>query len=341
MALGSGLFSKAVAKFAHLIKPGGGLSGEIADLRSDISDMMSPMAAIAVYDVQPAGQSAGATNSLHAATATTVAVQTLLTAALVASGVTALAAFPRPITFTTAGSTPADAPANVVITGTDKDGNAQNETLALAQTAATVTSAKTYKTITSLVYAAGDGTGATIAVGFGAATIFPATATVTSAVTLTASQLNQGDLAKHPRQIVFTTAGSTPADAPANAVITGTDFRGNVITETVPLAQTATTAKSNNYFATISSIAYPAGDGTGATVAITFNNATIGLPRLVRTRTGAAAPIIKEYMDGSVPTAGALALPGTTDLPYGSYTPNSAPDSIHIYTIYYEYDPRV
>lgn len=340
MALGSGLFSKAMAKFAHLIKPGGGLSGEIADVRADILDTMTPLAAIAVYDVLPTGQPAGATGSLHAATATTVAVQTLLTAALVASGVTALAAWPRPITFTTAGGTAADAPANVVITGTDQNGAAQSETLALGQTAVTVTSVKSYKTITSLVYAAGDGTGATIAVGFGAALIFPATATVTTPVTLTASQLNQGDLVSKPRQIVFTTAGGTAADAPANAVITGTDARGLPLSETVVLAQTATTAKSNNYFGSITSIAYPAGDGTGATISISINNATIGLPRLVRMRTGAAL-IIKEFMDGSAPTPGALSLPGTTELPYGSYTPNAAPDSIHIYTIYYEYDPRV
>ncbi len=60
-------------------------------------------------------------------------------------------------------------PASIVITGTDVDGTAQSETLVLSQTAATVTSAKLYKTLTSIVEAAGDGTDGTLAFGFGVA----------------------------------------------------------------------------------------------------------------------------------------------------------------------------
>jgi hypothetical protein len=119
------------------------------------------------YTQEFAAPAAAAAAGLHAATATTVAPQTLLTADLVSGGVTALAAYPRNVTFTTAGGTAADAPATAVITGTDIDDNALTETVSLAQTATIASGVKAFKTITSIVYAAGDGTGATIAVGFG------------------------------------------------------------------------------------------------------------------------------------------------------------------------------
>jgi len=104
---------------------------------------------------------------LKAATATSASPVTLTEADLLEAGVALLATYPRRLTFATAGGTAADAPADVVITGTDYLDAAQSETLALAQTASTVTSVKAYKTIVSLAYAAGDGTGATIAVGYG------------------------------------------------------------------------------------------------------------------------------------------------------------------------------
>lgn len=109
---------------------------------------------------------AGSAAELKAATATTVAVQTWVASDLLAAGITKLALHgARAVTFTTAGSTAADAPANCVITGTDIDDNALSETLALAQTATIVTSVKCYKTIVSVVFAAADGTDATIAMG--------------------------------------------------------------------------------------------------------------------------------------------------------------------------------
>lgn len=110
---------------------------------------------------------APAVAGLHAATATTVAVQVLLTADLVAGGVAALAAYPRNVTFTTAGGTAADVPATAAIVGGDIDGNALLETVTLAQTATVAEGVKAFKTITSITYAAGDGTGGTVAVGFG------------------------------------------------------------------------------------------------------------------------------------------------------------------------------
>lgn len=336
MTVGSGLWSRMRAAAPHLLGSGG-LAGEIADLRNDLLDTLSPMAGIAVEEYTDlVGLAAPGAAALKAATATVASIVTVLPAGLLAAGLAQLAAWPRPLTFTTAGGTAADAPANVVITGTDMNGAAISETLALAQTATVVTSVNAYKTIVSLVYPAADGTGATIAVGIGAAYIKKATATVASAATLAGSTLIQTDLANVPRYIVFTTAGGTAADAPATATIVGKDIAGRVVTEVVTLAQTAATATSKNAFASISSISYPAADGTGATIAISFS-AAVGLRKKIKTRAGLTGAI-REIMDGSAPTAGTFTAPSTTDLPYGSYAPNTAANDAHDYAIYYEYD---
>lgn len=160
--LGSGLFSRMRTAIGHLVKPGGGLAGEIFDLRKDLSTELAALAALAVEEfTNPAA--AGAAD-LEAAAATTVAPRTVTT--FLAGGVAKLAAFPRNLTFTTAGTTAADAPANVVITGTYR-GRPQTETLALAQTATIATGLKPFSTVTSVAYAAADGTGATISIGVG------------------------------------------------------------------------------------------------------------------------------------------------------------------------------
>lgn len=158
--LGSGLFSRAKAYLSHKVKPG----SEIYDIRKDVGDELDPLAAIAVEEfTNPA---AGAANDLLVATASTVAVQTILEAGLLAPGLAKLAAFPRNLIFTTAGATPADAPATVVVTGTF-NGVAQTETINIAQTATVATGVKPFSTITSIVYAAGQGAAATVAIGVG------------------------------------------------------------------------------------------------------------------------------------------------------------------------------
>jgi hypothetical protein len=106
-----------------------------------------------------------------------------------------------------------------------------------------------------------------------AAGLKAATTVSTSPVTLTASDLldaGEAALLAYPRKIVFTTAGGTASDAPATALITGTDYTGAAQTETVNLAQTATTATSTKWFKTITSIEYAVGDGTDATIAIGY-----------------------------------------------------------------------
>lgn len=162
MTTGSGLFSNMRAYKPHLVEGKGGVAGEVDDLRQDVLVTLTPMAAITVEEfTNPA---AGAVDSLEAATATTVAPRTVTV--FEAAGLAALAAHPRNVTITTGGTTPADAPATAVVTGTYK-GAAQTETLVVPQTAATVTGTKPFDGLISVAYAAADGTDATNSIGIG------------------------------------------------------------------------------------------------------------------------------------------------------------------------------
>jgi hypothetical protein len=141
------------------VKPG----SELHDLREDLTRTFAPLASITVEEfTNPAAANAA---GLEAATATTVAPRTVTT--FVAGGVAALAAFGRNVTFTTAGDTPADAPASATVTGKDIDGKAQTETINLSQTADIVAGAKIFKSVSSVAYAAAGGTDATVSIGFG------------------------------------------------------------------------------------------------------------------------------------------------------------------------------
>jgi hypothetical protein len=260
----------------------------------------------------------------------------VLPAGLLAAGLAMLAVWPRQLTFTTAGTTASDVPANVVINGLNEYGVAVSETLALSQSAAAVTSVNYFSSITSIVYPAADGTGGTVSIGIAAAVIKKATAMTVALKTLTAKDIIQTDLARAPRQLVFTTAGTTAADAPANVVITGRDINGNVQSETLALAQTATTATSLKYYAYIDTLAFAAADGAGSTVAITFNNTTVGLRKKLLARTGLVS-IEREVVDGAVVTSGAVTAAASA-LPNGAYTPSAAPNDVHDYYLRYEYD---
>lgn len=338
MSIGSGLFSKARTAISHLVHPGGGLAGEIWDMRKDTLDVLSPLAAIAVEEyTNVVGSAAPGTATLLDAAASVAAPVTVLKAAMKATGIAQLALCPRAVTITTAGTTPADAPATALVTGKDALGAAQTETVTVSQTAASVTTTKIWSDLTSVAYPAADGTGATMAIGIAAAQLKAATATVASAVTLKVTDLNQLPLsAEYPRALVFTVAGTTPADAPATATVTGKDANGDTQTEVVTLPQTATTATTARYYSGGVSVAYPAGDGTGATVAIGIS-AAVGLKKKVKSRAGLAG-IIREIAGGSVVTNGTLTAPTTTNLPNGSYAPNATFDGATDFAIYYEFD---
>jgi len=169
-----------------------------------------------------------------------------------------------------------------------------------------------------------------------AAALEAATATQTTARTVT-SFLAGGlaALAAGPRDVSFTTAGTTPADAPASAVLTGTDVDDGALTETVSVGQTATTVYSTKCFKTLTSVAYTAGDGTGATVAIGVGP-KLGLHSKIKTRAGLTAPI-REVEAGVAVTTGTFGSAATSP-PNGSYTAANAPDGARDYALYYERD---
>ncbi len=336
MTVGSGLAYKIRGNKPHLTV-GGGLAGEVADLRLDVINAVTPLAALAGEEfTNLVSTAAPGAAVLKVATATVASIVTVLPAGLLAAGLAMLAVWPRQLTFTTAGGTAADVPANVVINGNNEYGVAISETLVLSQTAAAVTSVNYFSSITSIVYPAADGTGGTVAIGIAAAVIKKATAMTVAVKTMTFRELIQNDLANNPRQLVFTTAGGTAADAPASVLITGRDINGAAQSETLALAQTATTATSLKYYAYIDSLVFAAADGTGATVAVTFNNTTVGLRKKIVARAGLTA-IEREIVNGAVVTTGTVTAPASA-LPNGAYTPSSAPNDVSDYYIRYEYD---
>jgi hypothetical protein len=162
MTLGSGIFSKMRAQLPHLLQQSGGIAAEINDVRKDILSEFAANAAIAVEEfVNPIAAGAAL---ISTAALSTVAPRTVPLLALAAN-----INPPRQISVTTAASgTPADAPATALVTGKDIFGNAMTETLTISQTNATVTGAKCFASVSSIVEAAGDGVGATLSYGIGA-----------------------------------------------------------------------------------------------------------------------------------------------------------------------------
>lgn len=104
------------------------------------------------------------TTALKTATLITTDPQTILAAALLAGGKTALAAYPRNITYTGGGDT-SHAPTSATATGTDVNSAALTEVTAL--TAGSAVGVKAFKTIVSIVFTGatvGDGS---VAIGIG------------------------------------------------------------------------------------------------------------------------------------------------------------------------------
>lgn len=157
------------------------------------------------------------TTALKAATATTVAPQTILAAALLTQGKTDLATYPRNITFTSGGSDATHAPASVVITGTDIDDAALTETVTLSQTAGTDLGVKAFKTITSIVYGAAGGTDATVAIGLGGKLGLAKKAKTRGGIVMVVQEIAAGALATNGTFVVASTGLPYGTYAPNSA----------------------------------------------------------------------------------------------------------------------------
>jgi len=114
----------------------------------------------------PAGSLAVAAAGLFAPVASVAAPVTVLAAAMLAAGTAAIAANPRKLRFTTGGITASDAPPTAAVAGFDYAGAALAETVTLSQVAGHADTVGVYATVTSVIYAAADGTGATLAIGY-------------------------------------------------------------------------------------------------------------------------------------------------------------------------------
>lgn len=171
MSNGSGLFGDQSPDKPHLVSGKSGVAGEVDDLRSDVRQVLAGLAAFTVDEFT--NPPAADTDAIRLAAATVVTARTLSGADL--DGVVGEAEMvpPRVLTATTAGATPANAPATAVVTGKVRNSKGvletQTETIALSQIAATVTGTKAFSTVVSIAEAAGDGVAATVAYGFGAA----------------------------------------------------------------------------------------------------------------------------------------------------------------------------
>jgi hypothetical protein len=131
-------------------------------IQSDVDGTNVDRGFIAHFTVSAANAVAPSTTGVHAAVTDNGAQQVITTAIT-------NPAVPRNITATAGGTATDIKPIQVIIAGTDFNGDAITETLPAftENTAGSVTGSKAFKTITSITIPAHDGTGATTAIGWG------------------------------------------------------------------------------------------------------------------------------------------------------------------------------
>lgn len=163
---GSGLFSKQGANIPHLAQGAHGMTGEIADIRRDVSKVLAPLVAVAVEEYT--NPPAAVANNIMLVTASSKSAQTYSLSGLNGSLGGGAISPPRNIEVVTAGATPTNAPASVTINGIDAQGNVLSETIPGTNGgSATYAGAKCFAKVTSVVTPAAADTDATFSVGTG------------------------------------------------------------------------------------------------------------------------------------------------------------------------------
>jgi hypothetical protein len=210
-SVGSGLYAKPIA-IPHLLNTGG--FGKILRyLHAALAELFTPSANLIVEEYT--NPKAADVDAIRLATACAITARTLSGSGLsgVIGGGTMTAG--RNVTVTTSGSTPADAPASVVITGM-RNGEIITETLVPAGTAATVAGVKIFDKVTSIAEAAAASTDASLSYGFGVVLGMSATIKSRAGMTFCVREIVDGG---------FVTTGTfsaanqsyTPATAPNDA----------------------------------------------------------------------------------------------------------------------------
>jgi len=141
-------------------------------------------------------------------------------------------------------------------------------------------------------------------------------AAITTVTTFTA----QPDFA---RQITILPGGTTADVKAGDYVITGTNIRGEVISDTLVFADNATVAQTSiKAFKTVTSIVYPVQDGTAATFAVGINDA-LGLDRSMN----ANEVILVTVSAGTFETTRPTVTFHATDVSRNTIDPNTALDA--------------
>lgn len=144
-------------------------------------------------------------------------------------------------------------------------------------------------------------------------------ATSASVTTTVSSFSAQPDFARK----ITCTPGGTTGDVPAGDVtITGTNIRGETITDTITFAANASTVgTSAKAFLTVTSVVFPIQDGASATYDIGVNDA-LGLDRCM-----SEAAVIDAYIDGVREGTAATVTFDATDVSKNTVDPNTALDA--------------
>lgn len=169
-----------------------------------------------------------------------------------------------------------------------------------------------------------------------AASVLSATATVVAGRTIT-SGITNPDV---PRNLTVTIGGTTADIAAGNVTITGTNVEGKTIIEELALADNQTgTITGNKAFKTVTSVQFPAADGTAATISVGVGS-KLGLNhRLIPGKTSIVV-IQDTAIDGTSPALqaapSASALDGVV-VENNTVTPATAADGSTFLTVLYWY----
>lgn len=169
-----------------------------------------------------------------------------------------------------------------------------------------------------------------------AASVLAATATVVAGLTIR-SGITNPDV---PRNLTITTGGTTGDIALGSVVIIGTNIEGKVIAESFAMADNLNGSVTGNLaFKTVTSIVFPAADGTGATISVGVGS-KIGLNHRLVPNKSTIIVVQDNAVDGSAPVVQAAPSASTVhgqSLELNTVTPATAPDGSTFLTIVYWY----
>ena len=355
-------FGTALPAQGHLVKPGGGLSGEIYDLRKDIdAAFVAVEGDLATYVFRPGAIPCEVTDVDGIATTfnTVILGQILsdddLTGALVVdrSPKIAIISPPKLVTLTVAGTgTPTDwDDGDVIFTGTNVDGAVQTETVtSTGGGAQTITSTLYYATIDTVELPVATGTGADLTLGVVAdlAPIASITSSLSAQDLNTNGEFNRTRVGNRDmgmaRSLSIVISSHANWDA-TTMIVTGLDAQGNTITENFSIPDTGnTTLVSDKFFQVVTRIQVPVQSGTSGTMTVGFVSTNVGLPQKILNGAIAASGLRElirtDENDATwaVPSAGTVTA-FATDPPYGSWTPNDAPNGVMEYIFIFFTEP--